>query len=247
MNPASASHLAARRIVFSTGPLFREQQRRQKRFGDAEEEEETGVCESQLEQQLKEYLGLKKRRAALEQVLYKPSGAPRVSHIIVGREDVPAKALGLTRRKRNSEWAEGPDEAWAEVTAASGQAAPAFTPDAVKGGGESLRNVIIKRRRSTDLLRVEPDEVIRDVSLHAAVQRLWTGCRPYPYTVDQLEMALSALVQLRRGLADYPLDQGLDPGPFAAKLMADAVEIEFGRVDICPLERMCALSTCGQL
>jgi hypothetical protein len=85
-----------------------------------------------------------------------------------------------------------------------------------------------RRRRATDLFLLREDEVSKSGSLQNALNVFWAGCRPFPYTPEQLASGLSEVVRLRIGIGDHPLDEGLDIDPVARRLIGDAVEIEMG-------------------
>jgi hypothetical protein len=91
-----------------------------------------------------------------------------------------------------------------------------------------LIRLVAARRRATDLLLLREDEVSKSGSLQNALNVFWAGCRPFPYSSEQLAAGLSEVVRLRRGIGNHPLDEGLDIGSVARRLVEDAVEIEIG-------------------
>ena len=114
------------------------------------------------------------------------------------------------------------------MLAASSGPIPVVDVENIATGGQALIRLVAARRHATDLLRLREDEVSRSGSLQSTLDVFWAGCRPFKYDAEQLASGLSEVVRLRRGIGDHPLDEGLDIGPVARRLIKDAVEVELG-------------------
>lgn len=181
--------------------------------------------QSELEQQIVVYQTLEARRKGLRRLLEPVAGKPAPLHIEINMQALTADQLGLQDAQFDQIWAAGPDERWLTVLEASNSPVPLMDVESVATGGESLICLVTARRRATDLLLLRQDEVSRSGSLQNALDIFWAGCRPFPYSPDQLATGLSEVVRLRRGIGNYLLDEELGIGPVALRLIEDPVEI----------------------
>ncbi len=132
--------------------------------------------------------------------------------------------LDLTPLK--SPWGAGPDEPWPVVDIES--MPPSWSVERIKANPAELADLVATRRNSTDLLMVNPDFPRRNGTAQAAVDSLWEGLRPHPYSAEQIATSLSSLIRLLEIFGDHPLGSGRSHGLEAERLMADPVEIEMG-------------------
>jgi hypothetical protein len=182
--------------------------------------------QSQLEQQILLYRKLRVRRDAVRRLLDPVDDKPSPPHIEIDVKPLTAEELELQDNRFDSVWTAGPDERWSMVRDASSGTVPVIDVENVTTGGEPLIRLVAARRHATDLLLLRQDEVTKSGSLQNALDVFWAGCRPYPYNPEQLASGLSEVVRLRRGIGDHPLDEGLDIGSVARRLLEDAVEVE---------------------
>ena len=184
--------------------------------------------QSELEQQIVVYQRLEAGRDTLRRLLEPVDGKAGPLHIEIDMQALTAEQLGVKNARFDQIWAAGPDERWSTVLDASSSPVPVMDVESVATGRESLICLVTARRRATDLLLLRQNEVSRSGSLQNALDVFWAGCRPFPYSPDQLASGLSEVVRLRRGIGNHPLDEGLDIGLVALRLIEDPVEIEMG-------------------
>jgi hypothetical protein len=179
---------------------------------------------SHLEQMIEDYRVQRGQEIALLD-LTKTSGRGAVPHI---RLEHP---LGDRMPKLNpislgQRWSTGPNEHWADVDINTKP--PCWSADRIKENTSELAGLVATRRTSTDLLVIDPDFPRRNGTAQAAIDHLWEGLRPHPYSNEQIAGALSALMHFLELFGDYPLGNGQCHRPEAERLMADPVEIEMG-------------------
>jgi hypothetical protein len=176
---------------------------------------------SHLEQMIENYSLQRAREAAIRDLIDSTGSAYfEVEHPLGDR--MPA----LASTQLDQPWSSGPDERWVAIDV---QSTPtSWSPDRIKANSSELADLIAARRNSTDLLMVDPDFPRRNGTAQAAVDILWEGLRPHPYSAKQIVTSLSSLMRLLDVFGDYPLDDGKSHRPAAEHLMTDPIEIEMG-------------------
>jgi hypothetical protein len=176
---------------------------------------------SHLEQMIENYRLQRTREAALRDLIDSTGVAHfNVEHPLGDR--TPALAL----RQLDRQWSAGPDERWAAVDIQSKPTS--WSTECIKANSSELADLVAARRNSTDLLVVDPDVPRRNGTAQAAVNILWEGLRPHPYSPRQIATSLSSLMRLLDVFGDYPLDNGKSHRSEAERLMTDPIEIEMG-------------------
>ena len=117
-------------------------------------------------------------------------------------------------------WANGPMENWEDVDPDS--AGPAISIERLRLGAEDLVALATQRRQCTDLLTLTDPG---DDRLQGLIDRLWSGCRPHPYTEHQLARAVSALISTYYVLKDRDISSGRALSEAAAEIYAEPIEI----------------------
>lgn len=123
-------------------------------------------------------------------------------------------------------WSVGPDERWDAIDIDS--APPSWSTGYIMANTSALIELVAARRTCTDLLVINPDISRRNGTAQSALERLWEGLRPHPYSAEQIATAITSLIRLLEVLGDYPIDNGQSHEPAAERLMVNPIEIEMG-------------------
>lgn len=119
------------------------------------------------------------------------------------------------------EWAKGPHERWADMDVDSpGVEMPI---DLLRTASEPLVRLIETRRHCAELLVITG---ACPATLQAKLDRLWMGCRPLPYSDEQIARGVASLVFMVEALKDRRVADGREQQAAADGLYQKAIEIE---------------------
>jgi FRG domain len=118
-------------------------------------------------------------------------------------------------------WAAGPNERWADFDVDS--TGPTVLLTTLGAGSPMLIDLIDQRRRCADLLTVAGTD---EDKLNPMIERLWSGCRPQPYSSAQIARAIVALLRLLGALDRIDLSSRKGLAAAANALHGPSVEIE---------------------
>jgi hypothetical protein len=176
---------------------------------------------SHLEQMIENYRVQRTRQIALQDLI-ETTGVLSVNLDHPLGDRLPALASTALGRQ----WSAGPDERWATIDIES--MPPPWSSERIRANPSDLADLVVMRRSSADLLKVDPNFPRRNGTAQAAVDCLWEGLRPHPYSAKQIATSLSSLMRLLDIFGDYPLDNGRSHESVAAQLMTYPIEIEMG-------------------
>lgn len=120
-----------------------------------------------------------------------------------------------------AEWATGPHERWIDMDLES-KGAP-ITIELMRTVSEQLVRLIGERRHCAELLEITG---AIPSTLQTKIDRLWRGCRPHPYSSDQIARCIVSLVAMVEVLEDFRISEGLQQQAAADMLYSPAIEIE---------------------
>jgi hypothetical protein len=88
---------------------------------------------------------------------------------------------------------------------------------------EELVRLIGERRHCAELLEITGAV---PSTLQMKIDRLWRGCRPHPYSSNQIARCIVSLVSMVEALENFRISEGLQQQAAADMLYSPAIEIE---------------------
>ena len=169
---------------------------------------------SALEQAIDQYQLQRSRKETFETFM-QGIDRTKMAFIEMVDDDAPVDDQGPVMPEA---WSTGPNERWEEIDPDS----PAPRLSIEQLSGPDLETLVANRRHCTDLVKVADTGA---EALQVLLDRLWSGCRPFPYSIDQLVRAVRGLVATRQALTDRDLGSGQDLREAAAELFEVPIEI----------------------
>jgi FRG domain len=119
------------------------------------------------------------------------------------------------------EWATGPHERWTDMDIESKGEPIAI--ELMRTVSEELVRLIGERRHCAELLEITGAV---PSTLQMKIDRLWRGCRPHPYSSNQIARCIVSLVSMVEALENFRISEGLQQQAAADMLYSPAIEIE---------------------
>ena len=172
---------------------------------------------SALEQVIDQFELKRRQRRAFHSFMTSADNAGML--FIQIRDDSPVSDSDLLIAP--SPWAKGPHERLADMDLESpGVETPIELLQTVS---KSLVQLIEGRRHCAELLVVTGSDV---ATLQIKIDRLWMGCRPHPYSNEQIARSIVSLVTMVKALDGRRISEGYEQQAAADKLYRPAIEIE---------------------
>jgi hypothetical protein len=185
---------------------------------------------SHLELQLDHYFTQERIHKGALESLYDSNGKakPGFTHIQVEADEPTAAEKEFAASRYGARINRSPpDERWETVVASLVVPPPIISTTDLMFGNPLISWIISERRKMPDLLALDPDEMVGNLSMRNSIALYWNGARLENFSNEQLEAGLLQTVKILRSFAGISINSGKDLRDLANKLYGQAVEIEF--------------------